>query len=65
MLSEIIKLFDIYGVLFFEKLDIWFLNETMSIFVSRVGRKPKPQSPSELVLKINTLKNYLKNVFFK
>lgn len=61
VLKEIVKLFDLHGITFFEKLDIWFLKETESIFISRVGRRPKPSIPSNFIIKMNSLKNFIKN----
>ncbi len=40
-LPAILKFFDIYGIEFFEPLEIWDIKELENEFIKRIGRKPK------------------------
>jgi len=53
--------FDKYGIVFFEKLDIWRILELKKTFIVKIGRDPIPSKPSFLFLKLNNFKNYVLN----
>lgn len=58
---EILRWFDKYNIVFFEDLDIWdnvFLKDE---FVKKTNRLPIPKKNFWLILKLNDLKNKLKN----
>lgn len=40
-LPALFKFFDIYGIKFFEPLEIWDIKELENEFIKRIGRKPK------------------------
>lgn len=52
--------FKVYGVQFFEKLDIWHIAELEQIFIEELGRKPIPQKPPKWFLEINRIKNLIR-----
>ena len=60
-LTKIKEMFKQQGVIFFEPLDIWYLEDLYTIFINEVGRPPKPEVFPSLVIAINTIKNKIKN----
>lgn len=62
-LEEIIKSFDKLGITFFEPLQIWHIPELRTEFVSRVGREPKPVITPTWILRLNDIKNKVKNLY--
>jgi glycosyltransferase involved in cell wall biosynthesis len=65
LLKRITDLFDLYGIKFFEKLDIWHMKETMDIFIDKMKRDPKPSIPSKIVMLVNEYKNIILNKIIK
>lgn len=65
LLKRITDLFDLYGIKFFEKLDIWYMKETMDIFIDKMKRDPKPSIPSKIVMLVNEYKNIILNKIIK
>lgn len=59
--KEILSWFDKYGIEFFESLNIWMTNEFKNLFIEKIGRNPKPKKFSKTLIKINNLKNKIKN----
>lgn len=57
--KEILGWFDKYGILFFEGLQIWHVDELERLFVSRIGRPPKPKTFPRMLVKLNALKNFI------
>ncbi len=51
-LSEIFALFETYGVLFFEGLDIWNNQALAEYFTEHTGKKPHPQKFNTLAINI-------------
>lgn len=62
-LRRVISLFDEKGILFFEPLDIWYLEELSQLFVKEVGRMPSAQTYPSLLLYCNDIKNRVRNFF--
>lgn len=62
-LKEIITFFDEYGIEFFEPLQIWHIKELYDEFIKRIKREPKIKLFPPLLIKINDLKNKIKNNF--
>ncbi len=60
-LKRITNLFEEKGVLFFERLDIWYLEELRTTFIEKVGRPPKPDTYPGWLLYCNTIKNKVRN----
>ncbi len=58
--KEILKWFDIYGIEFFEPLQIWYIPELRDLFIKKVGREPKPSVAPKWLLKLNAIRNALK-----
>ena len=58
--DEIFKLFDSFGTLFFEKLQIWHIEELNSDFVFREGRQPRREV--SISFKWNDFKSNLKKI---
>ena len=65
LLKRITDLFDLYGIKFFEKLDIWYMKETMDIFINEMKRDPKPSIPSKIIMLVNEYKNIILNKIIK
>lgn len=61
ILSEILNLFNKKGILYFEALDIWNINKLAEQFKKETGRKPESKKYPSWILKINNLKNKIKN----
>lgn len=64
--SEILKkqihgLFLNYGVQYFEPLDIWNIPELRELFNKKMGREPRPSLAPRWLLKLNDIKNIIKN----
>lgn len=59
--KQVVELLETKGFQYFESLDIWRDKEIESLFIKRVGRKPKIMTFPKLITKINDLKNMIKN----
>ena len=59
--KEILTWFDKYGIVFFEPLDIWDINELNNIFIKEMGRKPSVKKYPTWLVFLNNIKNKLKN----
>jgi len=57
--QEIYRLFDNYGILFFEPLQIWHIAELENEFIKRVGRKPISISENKIINFIKDSKRFL------
>jgi hypothetical protein len=60
--KEIYDLFDKYGILFFEPLQIWHIKELEDEFMKKVGRKPVSIQENFLIRKIKKIKIYFKKI---
>jgi glycosyltransferase involved in cell wall biosynthesis len=60
-LDRITSLFQKKGILFFEPLDIWYLEELRNDFIEKTGKYPVPKTFPKVILFLNTIKNKLKN----
>lgn len=60
-LKEISNLFYKYGIKFFEPLDIWYIKELKEMFIKEVCREPKVKRFPNWLVKLNNIKNKLKN----
>ncbi len=56
---EIIKLFDQYGIEFFEPLQIWHIEELHEEFVKKINREPQSISENIILQKIKYFKRYI------
>jgi len=61
-LEAINKLFDKYGLEFFEPLQIWHIPELKEEFIKKVGREPKSRTFPGWLIALNNLKNKLRNL---
>lgn len=59
--KEILSWFDKYGIDFFETIDIWEFKEFNNLFVEKMGRQPRIKTYPTLIIKLNNLKNYIRN----
>jgi hypothetical protein len=59
--NQIMSWFKEYGITFFEPLDIWYIEKLRIKFKQKTGREPKPQMYPSFILKLNTIKNKIKN----
>jgi hypothetical protein len=59
--KEILTWFDTYGIVFFESLDIWDINELNDRFIKEINRKPKVKKYPAWLVFLNNIKNKLKN----
>ena len=57
--TEIYKLFDKYGIEFFEPLEIWHVKELAEEFIKRVGRKPVSITENKLIKNFKDIKRSL------
>ncbi|MEI8248963.1 MAG: glycosyltransferase [Candidatus Taylorbacteria bacterium] len=60
-IESIRKIFDIHGIIFFEPLEIWHIDELRQMFIEKTGRKPVPKTFPIFILRLNDLKNKIKN----
>lgn len=60
--DEILKLFKETGIQVFESLDIWHIKELEELFINSTGRKPRPVFYPAWLIKLNNIKNKLKNL---
>jgi glycosyltransferase involved in cell wall biosynthesis len=60
-IKQIYELFTQKGLLFFEPLDIWNIKELRDHFIKNVGRSPKVKKFPVLLVRLNDLKNKIKN----
>lgn len=60
-LEKILSWFDEYGIEKFEPLQIWHIQELHDEFLKRVGREPKVKTYPKWLVKINDIKNKIKN----
>lgn len=51
------RMFDEKGIEHFEALDIWYVPDLQEMFVSIVGREPRPKTFPTFILALNVLKN--------
>jgi glycosyltransferase involved in cell wall biosynthesis len=58
--EELMKLFEIKGVAFFEPLDIWHIENLAETFIKKEGRIPIVKTFPKIIIKLNTIKNTLK-----
>lgn len=57
---EILKLFDKYKIEFFERLDIWHIDDLREEFIKRMGRKPKQKIQDKIMKYITKVYYFLK-----
>lgn len=62
--ERINSLFLKHGVEFFEPLDIWYISELRGLFISNTGREPRPQVAPNWLLRLNLIKNKVKNSLY-
>jgi len=62
---KILNFFDLYGIKFFEPLQIWHITEFYKEFIKRTGRKPKSETYPNWLITLNSLKNKIKNFKLK
>lgn len=60
-IKQIQELFTQKGLLFFEPLDIWHSEELKNQFIKNIGRTPNVKRFPVLLVKLNDLKNKIKN----
>jgi len=60
--EEIFKKINEYGIQYFEPLDIWQIRELEEEFIKKVYRKPKPKLFPKWLVKLNNIKNKIKNI---
>ena len=53
------------GVEYFEPLQIWHVPELREVFAKKMGRQPKPRTAPAFVVKLNSIKNKIRNHFKK
>jgi hypothetical protein len=56
-------LFNAHGYKYFEKLDIWEDETLLNNFIKETNRRPRVEIPNKLLLKLNKIKNNIKNAF--
>ena len=61
--KEIIRWFDKCGIGYFEPLDIWAEKVFQEEFVRRIGRPPSPKVLPGWLIKLNYIKNKIRNLF--
>ncbi len=59
--KQILKWFNIYGITFFEGLQIWHIKELHDIFIEKTKREPKSKTFPKFLIKLNNIKNKVKN----
>jgi glycosyltransferase involved in cell wall biosynthesis len=59
--TEILSWFDTYGIEFFEALDIWEEPLFRERFMKELSRRPRPKIVPAWLMKINDIKNTIKN----
>lgn len=62
-LEKILSWFDEYGIEKFEPLQIWHIQELHDEFIKRVGREPKVKNFPKWLVKLNNIKNKIKNSY--
>lgn len=62
--EEIMQWFYQYGVVFFESLDIWYIEEFKQLFITKTKRAPKPLQYPQLLITLNNIKHSLQGVGF-
>lgn len=62
-MNRIQNLITEHGIQYFEPLDIWHIPALYQQFTNKVGREPKPSIAPNWLLKLNNIKNYIKNKF--
>lgn len=60
--DDILKLFNEYGVEYFEDLDIWHVAELKQIFIEKMKRVPVPKKYPKYLIKLNDIKNKIKKL---
>jgi glycosyltransferase involved in cell wall biosynthesis len=58
--TEVLKMFEQYGIERFESLEIWHIKSFYDEFIARVHRRPKPMVFPMIIIKLNDLKNVIK-----
>lgn len=61
--KQILKWFETYGVVFFEGLYIWHIDEFREYFIKKVGRTPRIKNYSQTLLFLNKFRTRLKKIF--
>ncbi len=62
--DEILSMFNEKGIIYFEPLQIWHIDEFHEKFVTEVGRKPTPSVYPDWLIKLNTIKNNFKKSLY-
>ncbi|MBC7767089.1 glycosyltransferase [Arenimonas sp.] len=63
--DEILKMFNIHGISFFEPLDIWRIQELKDEFKKQMRRDPVAKTFPKWLIKLNTIKNKIKQCLKK
>lgn len=61
-IEDMVRMFSERGILTFEPLEIWRVEELKKIFVETTGRLPKSKTFPKWLIKLNTIKNKIKNL---
>jgi glycosyltransferase involved in cell wall biosynthesis len=61
--NKVHELFNAHGYKYFEKLDIWEDETLLNNFIKETNRRPRVEIPNKLLLKLNKIKNNIKNAF--
>ena len=54
--QDILRLFDTYGITFFEHLQIWHIQELRKLFIQKAGREPRVKVFPKWLIYLNKLK---------
>jgi glycosyltransferase involved in cell wall biosynthesis len=61
-IDNISKMFNEYGIKYFEPLDIWYVKELEDEFIKKIGRVPKSKKFPKWLIKLNNIKNKLRTM---
>ncbi len=55
--KDLIKWFDIYSIEYFEKLNIWHIEELHALFINRTGRNPRIEIFPDWLIRLNSVRH--------
>lgn len=63
--DEILRMFSLHGIMKFEPLDIWHIDDLSDLFKMETGRLPKPTLFPTWMLRLNNVKNKTRMIYYK
>lgn len=64
-IEDMVRMFNERNILTFEPLQIWHIRDLKKMFIEKIGRSPKSRTFPSWIIKLNNVKNIIKNTCLK